>query len=328
MTEHPPPSTAILLINLGGPDSLDSVRPFLCNLFSDPDIMGQNRLLLKPLAWFISRKRAPAVQKYYTLIGGKSPLLELTRQQGDALSKALASHGRFEIFVAMRYWHPLIEEVVKEILMSHARQVIVLPLYPHYSATTTGSSLNEFNRVWQRLGADKIKVNPIREWYDHPAYIRAMCDTIQQCVDSHKLDIESARIVFSAHGIPLKFIEQGDPYAQQIERSVELIAGELGLRENYHLCYQSRVGPLKWLGPSTEELLKELAAKKVRDVVLVPISFVSDHVETLYEMDILYREKAVEYGISNFYRAPALNNSPFLIEALKELVLQQYSGGI
>jgi len=326
MTEHPP-STAILLINLGGPDSLDSVRPFLCNLFSDPDIMGQNRLLLKPLAWFISRKRSPAVQKYYTLIGGKSPLLELTRQQGDALNKALVPHGRFKVFVAMRYWHPMIEEVVKEILTSPVQQVIVLPLYPHYSATTTGSSLNEFNRVWQRLGADKIKVSPIREWYDHPSYIQAMCETIQQCVDSHQLDIRSASIIFSAHGIPLKFIEQGDPYARQIERSVELIAGQLGLRENYHLCYQSRVGPLKWLGPSTEEVLKELGAKKVRDVVLVPISFVSDHLETLYEMDILYREKAVEYGISNFYRAPALNNSPFLIEALKELVLQQIAEG-
>ncbi|MBI5039526.1 MAG: ferrochelatase, partial [Nitrospirae bacterium] len=268
MTEHPPPSTAILLINLGGPDSLDSVRPFLCNLFSDPDIMGQNRLLLKPLAWFISRKRAPAVQKYYTLIGGKSPLLELTRRQGEALNKVLAPHGRFEVFVAMRYWHPMIEEVVKEILTSPVRQVIVLPLYPHYSATTTGSSLNEFNRVWQRLGADKIKVSPIREWYDHPTYIRAMGDTIQQCVDSHQLDIRGAHIVFSAHGIPLRFIEQGDPYARQIERSVGLIAGQLGLRENYHLCYQSRVGPLKWLGPSTEEVLKELGAKKVRDVVL------------------------------------------------------------
>ena len=323
MTEHPPPSTAILLINLGGPDSLDSVRPFLCNLFSDPDIMGQNRLLLKPLSWFISRKRAPAVQKYYSLIGGKSPILELTRQQGEALNKALAPHGHFEVFVAMRYWHPMIEKVVKEILTSPAGQVIVLPLYPHYSATTTGSSLNEFNRVWQRLGPDKIKVSPIREWYDHPTYIRAMCDTIQQCADSHNLDLRDTSIVFSAHGIPLRFIEQGDPYARQIEKSVELIAEQLGLRENYHLCYQSRVGPLKWLGPSTEELLKELAAKKVRDVLLVPISFVSDHLETLYEMDILYREKAIEYGISNCYRAPALNNSPFLIEALKELVLQQ-----
>jgi len=326
MTEHPPPSTAILLINLGGPDSLDSVRPFLCNLFSDPDIMGQNRLLLKPLAWFISRKRSPAVQKYYTLIGGKSPLLELTRQQGDALNKALVPHGRFKVFVAMRYWHPMIEEVVKEILTSPVQQVIVLPLYPHYSATTTGSSLNEFNRVWQRLETDKITVSPIREWCDHPAYIRAMCDTVQQCADSHKLELRDIAVVFSAHGIPLKFIEQGDPYARQIERSVGLIAGQLGLRGNYHLCYQSRVGRLEWLGPSTEELLKELAAKKVRDIMLVPISFVSDHLETLYEMDILYREKAIEYGIPNFYRAPALNNSPFLIEALKELVLQQIAG--
>lgn len=315
-------STAVLLINLGGPDSLDSVEPFLYNLFSDPDIMGYNRLILKPLAKFISRRRTPVVKGYYSLIGGKSPILELTMRQGKALEKALSAYGGYQVFIAMRYWHPLIAETVQEVLTIAPQEVIVLPLYPHYSVTTTASSLNEFNRVWRRSGSEGIKVQRIKEWYNHPSYIGAMCDSIEKALDAFKLDIKSAHIVFSAHGIPLKFIEQKDPYAAQIERSVALIKERLGPEGNYHISYQSRVGPLKWLGPSTEEVLKELGEKKAPDVVLVPISFISDHLETLYEMDILYREKALEYGISNFYRAPALNDHPLLIEALKEIVLQ------
>lgn len=317
-----PTSTAILLINLGGPDSLDAVEPFLYNLFSDPDIMGYNRFILKPLAKFISRKRTPVVRGYYSLIGGKSPILELTVRQGEALEKALSSYGRYQVFISMRYWRPLIGKTVQKLLTIAPQEIIVLPLYPHYSVTTTGSSLNEFDRAWRKSGFREIKVSKVKEWYDHPSYIGAMCDSIEKALDSFKLDIKSAHIVFSAHGIPLKFIEQGDPYAEQIERSVALIKERLGPGGNYHLSYQSRVGPLKWLGPSTEEVLKELGEKKIKDVVLVPISFVSDHLETLYEMDILYREKAHEYGIPNFYRVPALNDHPLLIEALKEIVLQ------
>lgn len=318
----PPPSTAILLINLGGPDSLDAVEPFLYNLFSDPDIMGHNRLILKPLAKLISRRRAPLVKGFYSLIGGKSPIVELTECQGKALEKALSSYGRYQVFIAMRYWHPLIGETVQKILTLAPQEIIVLPLYPHYSVTTTGSSLNEFNRAWRKSGPKEIRVSMIKEWYDHPSYIKAMCHSIEKALDSFKLDIRNAHIVFSAHGIPLKFVEQGDPYAGQIERSVELIKGRLGPEGNYHLCYQSRVGPLKWLGPYTEEVLKGLGKKKVKNVVLVPVSFVSDHLETLYEMDILYKEKAHEYGIPHFYRVPALNDYPLLIEALMEIVLQ------
>lgn len=321
MTDHAL-STAILLINLGGPDSLNSVEPFLYNLFSDPDIMGYNPILLKPLARFLSRKRAPLVREYYSLIGGKSPILELTLRQGEALKKALSSHGNFKVFIAMRYWHPLIEDVVKDMLLSHLRKIIVFPLYPHYSVTTTGSSINEFNHVWRRVGAPKIEVNIVREWYDNPLYIDAMCDTIRKTLESCMLDIQSTHVVFSAHGIPLKFIKRGDPYDRELKRGVELISARLGHGGNYRLCFQSRVGRLEWLGPSTEEVLKELGEKGVKDVVLVPVSFVSDHLETLYEMDILYREKAQEYGISNFYRVSALNDSPLFIEALKDIVLQ------
>lgn len=316
-----PSATAILLINLGGPDSLDSVEPFLYNLFSDSDIMGYSSLILKPLAKFISKKRAPLVKGYYSLIGGKSPILELTIRQGKALERVLSAHGNFAVFVGMRYWHPAIEYAAKEMLALPLQKIIVLPLYPHYSITTTGSSINEFNRVWRRIGRTEITISTVREWYENPLYIDAMSDTIQRTLESYKLDIKSTPIIFSAHGIPLKFIKEGDPYARELKRSAELISGRLGLSGKYHLCYQSRVGPLKWLGPSTEEVLKELGEKGVKDVVLVPVSFVSDHVETLYEMDILYREKAKKFGILNFYRVPALNDSPLFIEALKDIVL-------
>jgi len=317
-----PYSTAILLINLGGPDSLESVEPFLFNLFSDPDIMGYNRILLKPLAKFISKRRSPVVRGYYSLIGGKSPILELTRQQAEALQKALPDSDRFKVFTAMRYWHPFIEAVVNDIIDFQPQKIIVLPLYPHYSITTTGSSINEFNRVWNRIGNPGIEVRIVREWHKNPFYIDAVCETIVKTIESHKLDIKTTQIVFSAHGLPLRFIKDGDPYATQIEKGVETISRQLGLGKNCHLSYQSRVGPMKWLGPYTEDVLKELGDRKVSSVVLVPISFVSDHLETLYEMDILYREKAKGYGISNYYRVPALNDSPLFIKALKDIVLQ------
>lgn len=326
MKAHPP-STSILLINLGGPDSLDSVEPFLFNLFSDRDIMGYNRFIIKPLATILSRKRAPMVRKYYSLIGGKSPILELTLRQAKALKEGLSPYGRYDVFVAMRYWHPGIEDVVKEMMTSPPGKIIVLPLYPHYSITTTGSSLNEFNRIWRRIGDTRIEVSIVREWYDNPFFIDAMCHSIRTGLESCKLDLQSTHIVFSAHGIPLRFIKQGDPYASQIEKSVKIISGRLGPGGNYHLCYQSRVGPLEWLGPSTEEMLRELGENRVKDVMLVPISFVSDHLETLYEMDILYREMAIGYGISNYFRAPALNDSPLFIEALKDIVLKMEGHG-
>ncbi|MBI5756222.1 MAG: ferrochelatase [Nitrospirae bacterium] len=327
------PTTAVLLINLGGPDSLDSVEPFLYNLFSDPDIMGYNRVLnplLRPLARYIARKRTPQVKKYYSMIGGKSPIVKLTMQQGKALEDALSAYGNIWVFVSMRYCRPTIEEAVEDMLTFPLKKIIVLPLYPHYSVTTTGSSINEFNREFNRAmrqpGIGNIEICTIKEWYDNPTYIDAMCDTIQKTIESHKLNIRKTHIVFSAHGIPLRFIRRGDPYAKQIEKCAVLVAGKLGAAENYHLSYQSRVGPLRWLGPSTDEVLKELGKKGAKDVMLVPISFVSDHVETLYEMDILYKEKAMAYGITNFYRVPALNDSPLLIDALKDIVLQAYIG--
>ena len=318
------PTTAVLLINMGGPDSLEAVEPFLYNLFSDSDIMGFNKVLLpvlKPLARFIARKRTPKVKKYYSAIGGKSPIVKLTMQQGKALEEALQKQGNIWVFVSMRYWHPTIEEAVTDMLEFPLTKLIVLPLYPHYSVTTTGSGFNEFKRVLKGLGTPTIEIRYINDWHDNPSYIDAVCETIQNTADLNKLDIHKIPIVFSAHGLPMKFIRRGDPYARQVEKSVELITGRLGNLKNCHLSYQSRVGPLRWLGPSTDEVLKQIGEKGAKDVMLVPVSFVSDHVETLYEMDILYKEKAREYGITNFYRVPALNDSPLLIDALKEMVV-------
>src|SRR3990167_6688903 len=209
-----PYSTAILLINLGGPESLESVEPFLFNLFSDPDIMGYNRILLKPLAKFISKRRSPVVRGYYSLIGGKSPILELTRQQAEALQKALPDSDRFKVFTAMRYWHPFIEAVVNDIIDFQPQKIIVLPLYPHYSVTTTGSSLNEFNRIWRRIGPPAIEVSVVKEWYNNPLYINAMSGMIHKAMESNGLDFKNCHIVFSAHGLPVRFIDKGDPYAR------------------------------------------------------------------------------------------------------------------
>jgi len=318
------PTTAVLLINMGGPDSLEAVEPFLYNLFSDPDIMGYNKALApltKVLARYIARKRAPKAKKYYSLIGGKSPIVKLTMQQGKALEEALQEHGNIWVFVSMRYCHPTIEEAVTDMLEFPLTKLIVLPLYPQYSVTTTGSGFNEFKRVLKGIGTPTIEIRYINDWYDNPSYIDAVCETIENTAALHKLDIHKIPIVFSAHGLQMKFIRRGDPYAKQVEKSVELVTGKLGNLKNCHLSYQSRVGPLKWLGPSTDEVLQRLGKDGIKDVVLAPISFVSDHVETLYEMDILYKEKARDYGITNFYRVPALNDSPMLIDALKEMVL-------
>ncbi|MCC7203355.1 MAG: ferrochelatase [Nitrospirae bacterium] len=317
-------TTAVLLINMGGPDSLDAVEPFLYNLFSDSDIMGFNRVLLpvlKPLARLIARSRAPKVKKYYSAIGGKSPIVKLTMQQAKALEESLQKQGNIWVFVSMRYCRPTIEDAVKDMLEFPLTKLIILPLYPHYSVTTTGSAFNEFKRILKGIGTPTIEIRYINDWHDNPSYIDAVCETIQDTASLHHLDIHKTPVVFSAHGLPMKFIRRGDPYAKQVEKSVELIAGRLGNLKDYHLSYQSRVGPLRWLGPSTDDVLRQIGSKGAKNVMLVPISFVSEHVETLYEMDILYKEKAGEYGITNFYRAPALNDSPLLIDALKEMVI-------
>ena len=314
--------TGVLLINLGGPDSLEAVEPFLFNLFSDKDIISLPfgfQWLLPVLAAFISKRRCSVVKEYYRLIGGKSPIRELTEAQREALERLLSKDGNYRVFTGMRYWKPTIEEALDQIVKESIKKVIVLPLFPQYSITSSGSGMNELNRLIKKKRLD-LQIQPIYEWYNQPSYIQAVVENIQE---GKKLFPKEAagkiHVLFSAHGVPEKVILKGDPYQKQIKETVNLLAPYLK-EEGVHLAYQSKIGRLKWIGPSVEEKLKELAEQKVQKILVVPISFVSDHSETLYEIDILFKGIATELGIPYFYRMPSLNTSPVFIRALKETV--------
>jgi ferrochelatase len=323
------PSTAVLLLNLGGPDSLAAVEPFLYNLFRDPDVIDYpvGQWVRNRIAAAIARRRAPVVQGYYRQIGGKSPILDYTTEQARLLEQALARHGAYHCLIGMRYWHPMVDTAVNTILGTAVKRCIVLPLYPHYSLATTGSAFAEVRRLMRQRAARRVSFQFIDDWHDHPRYIDALADRIREGLAAIPPPHERVRLVFSAHGLPEKLIRKGDPYQRQIEATVRLTVKALGYDETrVHLCYQSRVGPLKWIGPSTEELLHELAGRKITTVLVVPISFVSDHLETLYEIDILYKEMARGLGIAEFYRAPSLNTAPKFIDALKTIVLEAGGG--
>jgi len=320
--------TAVLLLNMGGPLSLDDVEPFLYNLFMDPDIIEipLGKLFRPFIAKKISKKRSEKVRTYYKKIGGKSPLLELTRNQADALEKALSSKGEFRSFIAMRYWHPFTEEAVKEILAYDPQKLVLLPLYPHYSGTTSGSSFNEFDRKWKKLGKSQIEIIKINDWFNHEGYIDSWVHLIEGSLSQmNGAAKENVHLIFSAHGIPQKLVERGDPYEKQTEASVSLILDKLRWQGDWTLSYQSRVGPVKWLLPATDELLVELGKKGTKSVLMVPISFVSDHSETLYEMDIQYLELAKDSGIEHFQRVVTPNCHPLFIEALKDMVMKRLS---
>jgi len=308
--------TAVLLLQMGGPDSLDAIEPFLYNLFSDRDIIRIGPAFLQPLiARFISRKRAKKVSEYYKQIGGKSPIRELTDQQAVELEKVLGEGYR--CFVAMRYWKPDTIEALAAIKREGISRVIVLSLYPHYSRATSGSSFNELARV-QALSQVGFEFRYIRQFFDHPLYIAALAEKIEQGLAGFD-DRTGMQVLFSAHGLPQSFIDSGDPYLEHIQTTVRLVMERFG-GVSHHLAFQSRAGPVKWLEPSTEEKLIELASAGCTNLLMVPLSFVSDHIETLYEIDIQYREEAGKLGITNFRRTESLNISPGFIRCLAELV--------
>ena len=320
----------VVLLNLGGPDSLEAVEPFLVNLFSDPDIlpfpMGGG--LRSFFARLLARRRAGKVREYYRLIGGGSPIVRLTQAQAHGLEKELNQRGEFRVFVAMRYWHPLIDEALEEIVQSDLQQLVLLPLYPQYSMATTGSSFREFERLSSRWDFGNREVIRVHHWFDHPAYIHSLVLNIREAIrEVQLLEGEPLHLVFSAHGVPLRLIRRGDPYQHQVEETVRLVHRKLGVSNPMHLSYQSRVGPLQWTGPSTDELLKRLAGQRVKQVLIIPISFVSDHSETLYEIDILYKGLANELGITGFYRMPSLNDSPAFLKALSDIVVGACESG-
>ena len=323
----------VLLLNLGGPERIQDVGPFLYNLFSDPEIIRlPNPALQKPLAWLISTLRAGKSQDAYRSIGGGSPLRRITEQQARELQSTLRSRGiEATSYVAMRYWHPFTESAVADIKADGIDQVVVLPLYPHFSISTSGSSFRELQRLRQADAAfASLPLRCIRSYYDHPGYIDSMarliaCE-IQACSDQ-----PSAHVFFSAHGVPKSYVEEaGDPYQREIEACTQLIMNRLaellGHGNPHTLAYQSRVGPVEWLRPYTDDALHDLGAAGVKDLVVVPISFVSEHIETLEEIDIEYREIATESGISNFRRVPALDTDATFITALSDLVQHALAG--
>ncbi len=326
-TQHPPPmqsKTAVVLFNLGGPDSLNSVEPFLFNLFSDPDIFKLPLAFLtqRLFARAVARRRAPEARVGYAAIGGKSPLLENTTRQARALQHSLQAHGEFEVFICMRYWNPLTAEVVSQLKKRGHTRVVLFPLYPQYSITTTGSSYNEFMRQCERQHY-RPAVTLIRQWYDAPDYQQAILDSIAARVAAFPIaDPAHITLLFSAHGLPQKVVDRGDPYEEQIRATFDALRARLGWPD-IMLCYQSRVGPLKWLQPYTDQVIRSKGATGTKQMLVYPIAFVSDHTETLYELGILYSKLAAQCGIEHYQVVPALNEHPLLIRAVEKLILAE-----
>ncbi|WP_204141956.1 ferrochelatase [Halomicronema sp. CCY15110] len=315
----------VLLLNLGGPEQLEDVRPFLFNLFADPEIIRLPvRWLQKPLAWLISNSRAKQSQQNYSQIGGGSPLRRITEQQATALQQSLeAADQPADIYIGMRYWYPFTEEAIARIKRDRIEELVILPLYPQYSISTSGSSFRLLQKLWKEdPSLERIRYTVIPSWYARPGYVKAMAELIAQELDQLP-DSSKGHIFFSAHGVPVSYVEEnGDPYQREIEHCVDLIMQALGRPNEHTLAYQSRVGPVEWLQPYTEDAIEELAEQGVNDLVVVPISFVSEHIETLQEIDMEYREIAEEAGIETFRRVPALNTHPGFIDDMAKMVME------
>lgn len=311
----------VVLFQLGGPDTLEAIEPFLYNLFCDPDIIDFPfaRLGRKPLAKLISSTRAHKVRHHYATIGGGSPIRRFTEQQAQALDAELENRGLdARCFVAMRYWHPFTTEAVAALKRADCQAIVLLPLYPQYSSTTTGSSLNEWNR---RFHQNCASVHVVTEFYRHPGYLDALKETIDRTLERFE-DPLRPELIFSAHSVPLAVVERGDPYQRQIEETVALLV-ERGRWSNGHrLCYQSKVGASRWLQPTLRGTLRQVAEDGIEEVCVVPISFVSDHVETLGEIDHEARALAARLGIRRFKMTPGLNDSPAFIRALADMVVE------
>ncbi|MCL4510786.1 MAG: ferrochelatase [Bacteroidetes bacterium] len=313
----------VVLFNLGGPLSTDDIEEFLFNLFMDPYIIEipLRGFIRKVLARFIARRRAGKTAFYYEVMGGKSPQYELTMKQAKALEKKLRENLDVKVYVGMRYFKPYIEEAYKALLNDNIENVILLPLYPHYSRTTTLSSFEEWNRVTENPSG-RMKILQIESYHDNPLYIDAIADRISETLAKFPNNVRGrVHILFSAHGVPERIVKRGDPYQKQIIETVNLVSKKF--LNPHSLAYQSRVGPVKWLGPPTLEEIKRLASNGVKNLVVIPISFVSEHSETLYEVNYLFRNEAKAAGFDQFEMMPALNDSPKFIDALSQLVLKK-----
>ena len=320
----------VVLFQLGGPETLEDIEPFLFNLFCDPDIIDFPfaRLGRKPLARLISATRASKVRHHYAEIGGGSPIRRNTEAQARALEAALAAQGLdARCVVAMRYWHPFTAEAVRQIEAAGCGEIVLLPLYPQYSSTTTGSSLKEWERRFRRgrdargTAGETPALHVIREFYRNESYLDSVVEKIEDALGRFP-EPQEVEVIFSAHGIPLSVIEKGDPYQRQVEETVALVMARGAFANRHRLCYQSKVGASRWLEPTLRDTLRQVAAEGVRHVCVVPISFVSDHVETLGEIDHEARELARKLGIGQFEVTAGLNDSPRFIGALADLVMQ------
>jgi protoporphyrin/coproporphyrin ferrochelatase len=313
------PRTAVILFNLGGPDNLEAVQPFLFNLFYDPAIISLPNPFRYLLAKLISSRRNEKASGIYKLMGGKSPIVEQTQSQASALEKSLANDGEYKVFFFMRYWKPFVQDIIAEVKKFNPEQIVLLPLYPQFSTTTTSSGFKN----WKDNIDKEFKNIPIKSpccYYDHPKFVEAYAEGIKNFYSKAK-KVGVPRILFSAHGIPKNRIQQGDPYEFQIGKSVEGIVNKLAIDGlDYVICYQSKVGPLEWLGPSTEVEIKRAAADGV-PIIIVPVAFVSEHSETLVELDMEYKHLAEELGIKGYFRVPAITTNPHFIECLKDQVL-------
>lgn len=313
---------AVVLLQFGGPDSLEAVEPFLYNLFSDNDIIQfpGGKLTQKIFAKVITKLRYKKLQVKYGEIGGKSPIVEKTLQQQKALQKIFdEKYGKDSIHVelAMRYWKPFTAAAIASLQEKNIKDIVLLPLFAQYSVTNAGSSYNEWDRKTKKLKA-KFNERRIVEYYNNPLYIKAFAERITQALSKFS-DSSDIHILFSAHGTPLNIVEKGDPYSIQIKETVRLVLEELQNTRPYSLSYQSKVGPRKWLTPDTEATIEKLGEDGIKKLLVVPISFVSDHIETSHELDIEAREEAEEHGIEEFIVSEGLNDSPLFIQALTEL---------
>ena len=315
---------AVVLFNLGGPDKLESVEPFLFNLFNDPAIISVPSIFRYPLAKFISKKRAPIAKNIYREIGNKSPILELTQKQAKSLENNLLKKGDYKCFVVMRCWHPRAEEVINQVKEYKPEEIILLPLYPQYSASTSGSSINEWNELCKKENYN-VKTRTVCCYPTENFFIESHVSLIKKTLQ--EVTNKNFKLIFSAHGLPENKIKKGDPYQWQVEETVKEIMSKIK-NENldYILSYQSRVGPLKWIGPSTDEVIIKCSKEK-KGIVIVPVAFVSEHSETLVELDIEYKKLAEKNNCSFYKRVPALGVEENFIKGLEELVLKPKTRG-
>ncbi len=310
----------VVLFQLGGPDGPEAIEPFLYNLFLDPDIIDfpLAKVSRPLLAKWISKGRSHKARTHYNHIGGSSPIRELTERQAEALQQALRETHNARVFVAMRYWHPLTDAAVLEAKAAGCEELVLLPLYPQYSSTTTGSAINEWTRQCRRLGFSP-KTHLVREFFNYEPYLDSLVAQINSTLERFARP-EEVHVLYSAHNVPRSVIEAGDPYQQQIEETAGLVHRKGGWANRGTVCYQSKIGSRKWLRPSLHEAIDKLAASGAKSILVVPVAFVSDHVETLSEIDVEAREQARENGIDQFEMMPGLNDSPVFIQALAGLV--------